>query len=272
MILEFIKEHLHPSSPFTILLVASVGVAWLFVRPSSRWPRRLLLTVLVGYWFISTHSGATLLVAGLGHGYSALHSRDEARGAEAVVVLGGGASTYSGGGQVIGVLTMPSILRALEGARVAKLIGARLVVASGGEPRPELQLKPESEMLSTVLVAAGVPADRIVAESSSKTTRDQARLIPAMLRDRGFDRFVLVTSPVHMGRSLALFRAQGIEPVPSVSPMRSEHLPPPSFIVPNEVSLVISNEALYDYIAWIYYWWKGWLRAPKNQATTIDRR
>ena len=264
MVLDYLKEHLHPSSPFTILIVLSVGVACLCLRPSSRWPRRYLLAVLLGYWFISTHSGATLLVAGLGHGFSAIHSREDARGAEAVVVLGGGAATYSADGQVVGVLTSPSVLRALEGARVAKLIGARVVVASGGEPRPELQLRPESQMLSAVLVAAGVPADRVVEESTSKNTRDQVRLIPAMLRARGIDRFVLVTSPVHMGRSLALFRAQGIEPVPSVSLMRSEHLPRPSLILPDGAALIASDEALYDYMAWIYYWWKGWLGPAKS--------
>jgi len=264
MILDFVKEQLHPSSPFTILLVMTVGVAALFMRPLSRWPRLFLVAVLAGYWLMATRIGAALLVAGLGHGFSSLHSREDARGAEAVVVLGGGAATFSGGGEIVGVLTSQSILRALEGARVAKLIGARLVIASGGEPRPELQLKPESEMLAAVLVAAGVPADRIVEESSSQTTRDQALLIPVMLRERGIGQFVLVTSPVHMGRSLALFRAQGIYPVPSASPMRSEHLPPRSPIIPDVGSLVISDEALYDYTAWIYYWWKGWLRAPTN--------
>jgi len=262
MILDFLKQHLHPSSPFTIVLVMSVGVVGLFARPSSRWPRRYLLTVVAGFWFIATSTGAAVLVAGLGRGYGALHSREEARGAEAVVVLGGGAGTMSGGGHVVGVLAPQSILRALEGARVAKLIGAKLVVASGGIPRPDLQLKPESEMMADIIVAAGVPADRVVQESSSKTTRDQARIIPGMLRERGLGQFVLVTSPVHMGRSLALFRAQGINPVPSVSLMRSEHLPPPSPLLPDTVSLLASDEALYDYLAWVYYWWKGWLRVP----------
>src|SRR5262245_25909629 len=264
MILDFLKQHLHPSSPFTIVLVMSVGVVGLFVRPSSRWPRRYLLTVVAGFWFIASSTGAAVLVAGLGRGFGALHSREEARGAEAVVVLGGGAGTMSGGGHVVGVLAPQSILRALEGARVAKLIGAKLVVASGGIPRPDLQLKPESEMIADILVAAGVPADRVLQESSSKTTRDQARIIPGMLRERGLEQFVLVTSPVHMGRSLALFRAQGINPVPSVSLMRSEHLPPPSLLLPDTVSLIASDEALYDYLAWIYYWWKGWLRAPAS--------
>jgi uncharacterized SAM-binding protein YcdF (DUF218 family) len=261
MPVDFIKEHLHVSSPLTLLLVLGAGVAWLFLRPSSRGPRRFLLGVVATLWFISTNTGASLLVAGLGHGLNALRSREQARGAEAVVVLGGGAATFSAGGEVVGILTRSSLLRALEGARVAKLIGARLVVASGGKPRPDLQLKPESEMLSDALVAAGVSRDHILEESASKTTRDEAQLIPAMLRARGFDRFVLVTSPVHMGRSLALFRAQGIEPVPSVALMQSEHLPPPSLIVPNTAALVISDEALYEYMAWVYYWWKGWLKS-----------
>src|SRR5690349_4137687 len=180
MFVDFLKQHLHASSPFTMLIVLGTGVACLYLRPSSRWPRRLLLAIVIAYWLISTPIGPALLVAGLGRGFTSLRTREDARGATAVVVLGGGAGTYSVGGQIVGSLTSPSILRALEGARVAKLIDARLVIASGGEPRPDLQLKPESEMLAAVLVAAGVPADRIVEESTSKTTRDEAMLIPQM--------------------------------------------------------------------------------------------
>lgn len=260
MIVDFIKEHLHASSPLTMVFALSVGVCFLFLRPSSRWPRRYLLGVLVGFWFLSTYAGASLLVAGLGRGFGRLHTREEARGSDAVVVLGGGAATFSVDAQVAGVLTSPSMLRALEGARVAKLIGARLVVASGGTPRPDLQLRPESEMLAAVLVGAGVPADRVIEESASRTTSDQARLVPAILRAHGIDRFVIVTSPVHMRRSLALFRAYGLAPVASVAPMRSEHLPRPSFVIPNQSSLIISDEALYDYAAWMYYWWNGLLK------------
>jgi hypothetical protein len=47
-------------------------------------------------------------------------------------------------------------------------------------------------------------------------------------------------------------------------PVFQEHLPPPSPIIPDFQSLVASDEAMYDYLAWIYYWWKGWLRAPAS--------
>ena len=127
-------------------------------------------------------TGAALLVAGLGHGFSALHSREEARGAEAVVVLGGGAGTMSGGGQVVGVLTPQSILRALEGARVAKLIGAKLVIASGGLPRPDLQLKPESEMIAAMpdrrRCAGGSSPPGVVVEDHSRSGARDPRHAP----------------------------------------------------------------------------------------------
>jgi uncharacterized SAM-binding protein YcdF (DUF218 family) len=259
VILDFLKEHLHASSPLTIFLLLTVGIAGLYARPSSRWPRRFLLAVLSGYWFISTPLGVGLLLAGIAHGVTPLANREAARGAGAVVVLGGGATTFQASGEMVPVLGMSSALRVLEGARVARLIDARVVIASGGEPRPEYLLKPESAMLRSALIGAGVAPDRILEESTSKNTRDQVRLIAAMLRARDIRQFVLVTSRPHMTRSLALFRAEGFDPLPSVSPIRSEHIPPTPLLLPDEGSLVVSDEALYDYVAWVYYWSRGWL-------------
>ncbi len=80
-----------------------------------------------------------------------------------------------------------------------------------------------------------------------------------MLRAKGVRQFVLVTSPVHMRRSLDVFRLEGFDPVPSVSLTRAEHLRPPPLLLPNCGSLEISQEAIYDYAAMAYYWWRGWL-------------
>jgi Uncharacterized conserved protein len=156
-----------------------IALALIYLRPMSRWSRRLILALVVGFWLISTRIGAETLVWGLGHGYRALQSADAAQGSQAVVVLGGGAYTLSAANHVVGVLGPSSILRVLEGARVAKMIGARVVVASGGRPYPELQLKPESEMIRALLTESGVAADRIVEES----TRRRRAIRPADWRD-----------------------------------------------------------------------------------------
>lgn len=243
------------------MLALGVVAAWLNWRPASRAPRRLLLALFLGYWLVSTPVGAGALIAGLSYGLTPVSSRDLVQGADAIVLLGGGATTLTAGGVTLGQLTQTSALRALETARVYRLIGAPLVVASGGIPYPEIQLKSESEMLRDALIQAGVAPADIVQESASRTTRDQARLIRSLLQARAVRRFVLVTSPPHMRRALAAFQAEGLDPVPSVSRMRSEHLRPPPFFLPNDESLYFSDMAIYSYAAWLYYWWNGWTAA-----------
>ena len=260
MLLDFLKEHLHPSSPVWVVATMGVGAIWLWRRPSSRGPRWYFTAVVLGYWFMTTPFGAGLLVHGLSRGLTRIVTRDQAGDADAVVVLGGGASTTTVGGEVGGALTGASLIRALEGVRVFKLIGARWLIVSGGIPRPDRQLKPESGLLREVAVNAGVPAASVVEESRSTSTRDQAKQIGPILRDHHIQRFVLVTSPMHMRRSLAVFRAAGFDPVASTAPLRSEQLLPPYSLMPDDEAWWLSDMAMYDYVALLYYWGRGWLK------------
>jgi uncharacterized SAM-binding protein YcdF (DUF218 family) len=260
VILDFLKEHLHPSSPVWVVAFLAAGALWLWRRPSSRGPRWYFTAVALAYWFVTTPFGASVLVNGLSRGMTRVVTRDQGGGADAVVVLGGGASTATVGGEVGGALTGTSLIRALEGVRVFKLIGARWLIVSGGMPRPDRQLRPESGLLRDVVVHAGVPAVSVVEESRSTTTRDQAIRIGPILREHGIHRFVLVTSPIHMRRSLAVFRAAGFDPIASIAPLRSEQLRPPSPLMPDDEAWWLSDLALYDYVALLYYWGRGWLK------------
>jgi len=253
---DLLKVYLRVSSPLPLALLIGAGVAGLFWRASANAARRLLVAVAVGYWFLSSGFGASLLLSGLGRGFTSISRPAEAEGAWCVVLLGGGASTLTDGQGALGQLTPTSALRVLETARVARMIDARLVIASGGFPTSGHQLLPESRMLREALVSLGVPGDRILEESTSRTTQEEAVLIRALLKERGIDRFVLVTSPPHMRRAIAAFRAQGLHPIPSVSRLRSSLFRPP-LLLPSEDALSESDMALYDYAAILYYWIRG---------------
>ncbi len=260
MILDFIKERLHVSSALSLVILLAVGALWLWRRPLSRRPRWYFSALALGFWFVTAPVGAGLLVHGLSRGLDRVTTREQARGAEAVVVLGGGVSTAIVGHEVGGTLTATTLIRALEGVRVFKLIGARVLIVSGGIPRPDRQIQPESGLLREFAVKAGIPASSIVEESQSKNTRDQAARVGPILRALHVHQFVLVTSPMHMRRSLGVFRAAGLDPVASIAPLRSEQLLPPYWFVPNDESWSLSDMAVYDYIALGYYWWRGWLK------------
>jgi uncharacterized SAM-binding protein YcdF (DUF218 family) len=265
VILEFIKDQCHLSSPLPLLALLAIGVAWLWRRPASKWLRAYTAAVLVGYWLLTTSLGAWIVTAALTQRMPRVMTADDGRGAEAVVVLGGGAITARVGTITGGVLTSSSLLRALETARVREIIGAPLVIASGGTPRPDRDVRPESAIMRDWLVSAGIAPSAIVEESQSKTTREQALQVASLLRERHIGRFVLVTTPTHMRRSMAAFRALGLDPVPSVAPLRSEAVPPPPPLVPNIDSLSQSDDAVYEYAALLYYWSRGWLRKSPSR-------
>jgi uncharacterized SAM-binding protein YcdF (DUF218 family) len=127
--------------------------------------------------------------------------------------------------------------------------------------RPE-QLRPESQTLRAVMIATGIPPDRIVEESQSKTTREQAYFVRALLDELNLPQFVLVTSRSHMRRALAAFHGFGLDPIPSAAPMRSEQVPRPPLFMPNGESLAVSDDAVYEYAALAYYWLRGWTHSP----------
>ena len=256
--IDFLKQQVHIDSPIVVVGVLVIVVAWLWRRPDARGPRRLLLGFLAAYWLLATPVGAGLLTFGVAHGLTPLRNPESADGADTVVVLGGGAGTFSQSGTVVGFLTSGSLLRVLEAARVYKAIQARLVIVSGGIPPRGFQLKPESEMLRDALVQAGVPPERIVQDPGARTTREHPQTVGPILQSHHVSRFVLVTSPAHMRRALAVFRAAGLDPVPSVSPLRSENWPQPAWLVPTQTSLDQSDQAVYEDAAWVYYIVNGW--------------
>src|SRR6185436_16801607 len=248
--LDFLKENLHPADIACMLLLLAPGTVLLFVPSLARWGRRWLAAVVIGYAAISTQAGAGLITRTLNYGYGPIQSIEDTRGAQAIVLLGGGSVNIRASGRQLSTVATDAGLRVLEAARLFALLngaGSRssgtveepalsgatarvegpalsgatarvegpIVIASGGITERDPAAAPESTALQQALVAVGVPADRIVLESESKNTRDEVVIIKRMLAERQITQFVLITSPLHMRRSLLAFEQQGLHPIPS---------------------------------------------------------
>jgi uncharacterized SAM-binding protein YcdF (DUF218 family) len=88
-----------------------------------------------------------------------------------------------------------------------------VLIASGGR-RWEGRL--EADAMAAALAALGVPAERIVRERLSHTTRENARYVAAECARRGIDRVAIVSCLWHLPRAVRLFEAQGLEVIASV--------------------------------------------------------
>ena len=255
-LVEIFKNYLRLSSFNTMLIVFGSGVTISYLRRASPWGRRWLTASVLAYWGASTSVGSWIIAAPVMR-TGRVESRQQAAGAQAVVVLGGGIRSYLADGLAVDDL-YNSALRVLEGARVYKLLDDPFVIVSGGPTQQIAPLRTEAPPLRDAMIKLGVPANRVLVEDESLTTHDEAVLVKAMLSERHIDRFVLVTSPVHMGRSLASFRSVGLMPIPSASASWSEQ-PRGFWWEPRGDLLGLSDEALYEYLAWLYYWYRGWV-------------
>lgn len=69
----------------------------------------------------------------------------------------------------------------------------------------------ESNQLKAVLVQNGVPEDKILVDSESRNTYENAVNSVALLEEKGMEDVLLITSALHMRRARAVFANQGIE-------------------------------------------------------------
>lgn len=261
VVADIVKTYLVPGSISFLILALAVGVALLYGGDRmKRWGRGWLTFLAVLYWALSTWLVADWVAAGLVGSYRAISDAAEAKGATTIVVLSVGSTAYSVNGQEVPELGKDTAFNVLEASRLYRLLGKPWIVASGGAGDSEKPRMPDSEMMRDSLVKLGVPADRILLESKSSNTREQATFTADILRKRDVGTFVLVTAPEHMNRAVGTFRALGFTVVPSVSAFKE---PERGFwwerIRPSRGALLQSDWAVYEYLARVYYWLQGWL-------------
>jgi uncharacterized SAM-binding protein YcdF (DUF218 family) len=253
---QTLKLFLVPGSVQFLAIGLALGVGLLYGGArQQRWGRWWLTALLPFYLFLCTPVGADVVSAPLAWQYGALKTADQAAGIDTVVALTTGSWVYRANGLEVDEMGKPTAYNAMETARVYRMLGSPTVLATGGAPPGAEQRFAEAEVMADGLVRLGVPRERITLETRSRTTREQAVNAAEMLRRRGTRRFVLVTDSEHMPRAMAVFREQGIDPVPSVSVMRVQT--PPGLVHrlrPTIGAYQQSDRACYEYVARLYYW------------------
>lgn len=90
---------------------------------------------------------------------------------------------------------------------------ARLVFTGGSGLLFDPDVK-EVETARLFFSRMGIPAERIQFEAESRNTHENAIYTLRLARPKQGERWVLVTSAMHMPRSVGVFRKAGLEPIP----------------------------------------------------------
>jgi uncharacterized SAM-binding protein YcdF (DUF218 family) len=164
---------------------------------SALWKRpgafRRLLFALVGV--------LTCGVFGLAWRVDRFGQREQALPADVVVVLG---ARVLAGGVPSGAL-QARVEKAVE--LYQRGIASRLIFSGGVGDHPPS----EAQVMRSLAVRLGVPAEACTLEEQSHSTEQNARYSAELLRSLGAQRVVVVSDPYHLLRARQYFRLQGFE-------------------------------------------------------------
>ena len=126
---------------------------------------------------------------------------------DVIIMLGGGAMPDSPDVDGTGALCASPANRLLTAVRLQRRLDVPILV-SGGQVYSDSG--PEAQIARRILLSLGVPDDKILVETKSINTTQNAKFSTEILREHGLSQPLLVTSAFHMKRSVLNFEKQGV--------------------------------------------------------------
>ena len=126
-------------------------------------------------------------------------------------------------------------------------------VFTGGSGRLLGQEYKEDATARAALAQAGIPEDRVIYEAQSRNTWENAVLSKELVKPAPGERWVLVTSAMHMPRSVGIFRAVGWEVIPYPVDYRTRTGAKPYLRFEFGQNLVILDDAVREWIGLTAY-------------------
>lgn len=169
---------------------------------------------------------------------------------EAIVVFAGGIQGEKAPGAH---LDWGSMERVQEAVAQARRWPAALVILAGGTRHGRDERLSAGTRMAEVARQLGLEPSRLVVETGSRNTHENAVECAALLRQRGIGRVALVTSPLHMVRARAALWKQGYlsQPLPFPAP----RLGPPrlDWILPHEEAVQRTAWAIHQWLGLAWY-------------------
>jgi len=194
--------------PPGIFILLALALCVKLFRISRKLSAVVLVATLI-FYLLSTSFVAERLMGWL----EELHTppaQVETSGADLIVLLGGGAISQVPDVDGVGALCASPANRLLTAVRLQKLLNVPILV-SGGQVYSDSGA--EAEISARVLKSLGVPEDKILTETKSVNTSQNARYSALIMRENNFSKPLLVTSAFHMHRAMLNFNLNRVKPI-----------------------------------------------------------
>lgn len=228
-----------------ILIAAAISLSFLKWRKSSYVISLLAFTVFFG---IGCGPLPAFLLTDLQAGYSADVLVHEAKRA-AIVLLGNGTERIAGSPTVeVGPLAYGRLVKALELYQACKRVNDNcLIVVTGGDP--QRHGASEAAVYGARLRQLGVnPAD-ITVEERSLNTWQNAQYTAPLLSALSTDQVFLVSSGIHLRRSVLYFAHFGV----AAQPVRADYVSAMMSPIPLSYNFLVADLALHEYVGVVRY-------------------
>ena len=255
-------------SKFLPLLVYPLGLSLLLLliallfgakKKNLKWLITLALLIL---WTASTSPVANALARSLEWQYN--YPADVPT-TDAIVVLGGGTEPSIPPRRAVEINSAGD--RVIAAARLYREGKAPVLILSGGNiDWLSTDTSTPASQMAELLSFLDIPSSAMILESTSQNTYENVLNTKKIMDNNGYDTVLLVTSAMHMPRSVSLFEKQGITVIPvPVDYSVVEEMNPPSTLdtilglLPNAGNLSTTTNALKEYLGIWMYTLQGWI-------------
>ena len=185
--------------------------------------------------------------------------------ADAIVVLSGGVLTKTPPRATVEVNDSGD--RVLYAAALYRQGKAPLIVCTGNVGTGGVKARPEAEDMAELLQSIGVDERAIVNELKAQNTHEHAVNLCPMFEQRQIKRVLLVTSALHMPRSMGVFQhsCPAVEYIPAPTDFRNTTGAPVVWyreamnLLPTPRRLLDFTNAAHEYLGLTYYRLRGWI-------------
>jgi uncharacterized SAM-binding protein YcdF (DUF218 family) len=228
-----------------VLLLLGYGLVRLLLSRGSR--KRGLGWVGLGllcFYLFTTAPLPNYLLHGLESRYEPVTDPQKIPGVHYIVVLSGGMRL----GEALpptSQLDESSALRVVEGIRLFHLMSGQPSLIMTGAGHWE-------DMGSRMVAFAeslGVPPDKLIPENHAKDTYGNAMGVQPFVKDQPF---LLVTSAVHLPRSMGIFQKLGMNPIPAPGDFRYSTYYFLSDFFPSGDNLTDMEAVIHEYLGLAY--------------------